>query len=1032
MSTPQNQLKPPAQPDALDALLATVPPAGGRRGARATSPRTAQPRPAAPAPPPVDPRLDSFIANVMDDATRASGFTYKFGSGSRTPAEQAEKVAQGYSRTYNSPHLAGRGRDVEAFDERGNYIADGAHPAYQALGAAYRQRANELPVKWGGDFKTFHDPGHFELADEQPDALDQVLAGVPAAGGGGDALDRLLADVPAKPQMPGVSVVRSGNEQAGAGEFWWVDEQGNKVRRVVAGDEVPAVPEIDPVEVERVGASVPRDSRPGDALANVSDEELINLWARQTGDNEEARGLARNFLSANGRGALVEHMQRNGLLPPAPSATRPRRAPAFDPQTEAGRAERDAQTAAAAHPDARVTLDLSLPKGVGGWDEVTSNHLARIAAGQYAQTHGIPDEFVSQWLARHGHELKAYDLQTGAPLDGVDAIGRKGVYDSQRRTVRVSAEMPHLLQLQHDYEQWRSVAQHAADWVSDPTRSAGEKFLDVVTPAAHGVAKVVDYAARPFNAVDAQFWSRVNRRGAANKLAAIGNPFDPEAMHAAYSAFTGETRPGAENPLAEYVRNMPAGSVGAEHPGLTAATAGAVELLTSPSNALLPAGGEALRAARGTRLAAAVGLGAESAGEAERFARGGRVLGLADAPAASAASAAGRGARALDTALDVLNVPRSLVTTADLSAAGRQGLILSLTEPKAALRAMGRQVRSFVSQGSHDDLLRWLATHPDADLAEHSGLYSAMKQQAGLSGREEAFMSRLAGRLPVVKQSERAYVAYLDVLRQESFSRYARELERAGYNAIDHPDEFKSIARFINSATGRGELPAALEKVAPVLNATLFAPRNLKGRFDVLNPVFYAQMSPAARKIAVRKMVQFSSTVLSGMYLAYLAGAKVTLNPDDPDFGKVVVGRTRYDFSGGHRSVVRVVARLGKTFAGARGGDLKSVSAKAGKILFGFARQNLAPVPGYAAAAATGKEISGEQFERVGHLRRNGRLDPGGGVVARVVPLAVQDVFDAWAEEGGRGVAKAAPAALFGVGVQSYEPRQRARRAGTR
>jgi hypothetical protein len=908
------------------------------------------------------------------------------------------------------------------------------------------------------------------------DALDQVLAGVAAP----DPLDQVLANVPTvKPSSPGVDVVRSGSGQPGAGEFWWVDAQGNKTRRVISGDTLP-----------------------DDALTtDVPDERVTASASRSV----------------------------------APQSSRPRQPrPRFDPQTVEGRSARDAQQTAAAQPDARLALDLTLPKGVSGWDEVTSNQLARTAAQQYARSHGIPDEFVAQWLAKNGHELKAYDLKTGAPVDGIDAIGREGVYDSARRTVRVSAEMPHLLKLKQDYEAWRSPAAAVADWANDPDRSAGEKFLDVARPPARAAVKAIDYATRPLKAIDYAVWSNLR-----------GN----DSLQPVADAFMGrEPNAQEQNPISTMVGESEA--LRRINPNLPGMASAATEMLTSPSNALLPAAGEAVKALRGTELAARAGEAVEGIGEAGRvgrFTRAGRVLDVDrlatteagqvgafvrdadgslhlqpkaytvrraydpthaadfvdDAGAryqgtpyalskseSAALRAAGedpaewshvarKGVRGelvhdntidwaagearlphppaepphhanfqpravsgefvpgkprstashlLNGTLDVLSAPRSLMTTADLSAPGRQGLIFSLTEPRAALNAMGRQVRSFVSQKSHDDLLRWLATHPDADLAEHSGLYSAMKQQAGLSGREEAFMSRLAGRLPVVKQSERAYVAYLDSLRQDVFSKYARELRRAGLNEIDHPNEFKSIARFINSATGRGELPQAIEKFAPALNATLFAPRNLKGRFDVLNPVFYAQMSPAARRIAARKMLQFTGTVTAGMYLAYLAGAKVTLDPDDPDFGKVVVGRTHYDFTGGLRTPIRVVARLGKTFVSARNGELKSVARQAGSILWQFARQNAAPVPGYALAAAAGTEVNGEKFERLGHLCRNGRVDPGGGVVARVLPLSLQDIFEAWAEEGGKGVAKVAPAAVFGIGAQTYDPKARFKR----
>jgi hypothetical protein len=67
-------------------------------------------RTSAASPPPVDSRLDSYVNDLIVEAARRSGFTYKLGEGSRTPEQQAGKVAAGFSRTYNSKHLSGRGR----------------------------------------------------------------------------------------------------------------------------------------------------------------------------------------------------------------------------------------------------------------------------------------------------------------------------------------------------------------------------------------------------------------------------------------------------------------------------------------------------------------------------------------------------------------------------------------------------------------------------------------------------------------------------------------------------------------------------------------------------------------------------------------------------------------------------------------------------------------------------------------------------------------------------------------------------------
>jgi len=159
MATPQSALN-------LDGILEPPPSAPAspvrRRGA---------PAPSAPAPTAsVNPQLDSFVSDVISEASRRTGYTYRLGSGVRTPDEQAGKVAEGYSRTYNSRHLSGNACDVLAFDSQGNYITDGSHPAYKALGDVYRERAASapVPVRWGGDFQSFNDPGHFEIGDSAP------------------------------------------------------------------------------------------------------------------------------------------------------------------------------------------------------------------------------------------------------------------------------------------------------------------------------------------------------------------------------------------------------------------------------------------------------------------------------------------------------------------------------------------------------------------------------------------------------------------------------------------------------------------------------------------------------------------------------------------------------------------------------------------------------------------------------------------------------------------------------------------------
>lgn len=271
-------------------------------------------------------------------------------------------------------------------------------------------------------------------------------------------------------------------------------------------------------------------------------------------------------------------------------------------------------------------------------------------------------------------------------------------------------------------------------------------------------------------------------------------------------------------------------------------------------------------------------------------------------------------------------------------------------------------------------------------------------------------MSRLAGRLPGVSHSERAYTTYLDKLRMEVFSKYADEIRSAAAEdgrEVD-PKEFRDVADFINKATGRGNIGDWGKTGAPLLNASFFAPRYVASRFQILNPVYYARLSPAARSIAVRKMVQFAGTVGATVMLMKGAGADVNVtNPEDPDWLQARLGKTRWDLTGGFRTELRFLSRFGAAVGGGLDGQKQKQGANAGDVLTRYVRSKLAPIPGLAADATTGKTYTGQPFSW-----KQGMLD-------LVTPLMFNDLYDGYIQEGVPGALKALPGAV-GVGVQTY------------
>jgi peptidoglycan LD-endopeptidase CwlK len=82
--------------------------------------------------------------------------------GVRTLAKQKQLVAAGASQTMRSRHLTGHAVDLAAM-VAGKVRWD--YPLYTKLSAAMKASAKKLniPLEWGGDWKSFKDGPHFQL-----------------------------------------------------------------------------------------------------------------------------------------------------------------------------------------------------------------------------------------------------------------------------------------------------------------------------------------------------------------------------------------------------------------------------------------------------------------------------------------------------------------------------------------------------------------------------------------------------------------------------------------------------------------------------------------------------------------------------------------------------------------------------------------------------------------------------------------------------------------------------------------------------
>jgi hypothetical protein len=365
----------------------------------------------------------------------------------------------------------------------------------------------------------------------------------------------------------------------------------------------------------------------------------------------------------------------------------------------------------------------------------------------------------------------------------------------------------------------------------------------------------------------------------------------------------------------------------------------------------------------------------------------------------------------MDVAGQALGVPRAIMSSADLSAPGRQGLLM-IARPEYWAN-MAPMIQAW-SPEKYLESQSYIRQHPDFPAAQEAGL-ALTDIHSKLAPREEAFQSQLAERVPLlgplVRSSEQAYTTFLNRLRLDIFSNSLKEATAAGVDVSD-PEFTASLAEWINTSSGRGG-----RNFNPgVLSSVLFSPRLAVARFQTFNPYYYYKMNPFVRQQAIKASMSAAAIVYGLVSLAAMGGAKVTWDFRNPDAGKIRVGNTRFDLGGGHFQFMRlftqlvtqsrmnsetgVVSKLGEKFGAPTGLDVAT----------NFIIAKEAPVASFVTDWLRGKDMAGKKFDLTDE------------VLTRVTPLAMQDTYDVIKDRGIEGLAFSVPA-IVGVGIQTYAPK---------
>jgi hypothetical protein len=180
----------------------------------------------------------------------------------------------------------------------------------------------------------------------------------------------------------------------------------------------------------------------------------------------------------------------------------------------------------------------------------------------------------------------------------------------------------------------------------------------------------------------------------------------------------------------------------------------------------------------------------------------------------------------------------------------------------------------------------------------------------------------LAEKVPIygryVKASNRAYTGFLNDLRAAKFEQLMDGAKAVGRNPEVDQVLGQKLADFVNNATGRGSLKFLggkytinAEPIADYLGMALYSPRALSARLSFMNPYNYSTLQdPLVRQEYWKSLARIGISwgAFSGL-ASLLPKAHVSMDPSNPDFGKVRIGNTRLDPGAGFQQLLVVAGK---------------------------------------------------------------------------------------------------------------------------
>lgn len=378
------------------------------------------------------------------------------------------------------------------------------------------------------------------------------------------------------------------------------------------------------------------------------------------------------------------------------------------------------------------------------------------------------------------------------------------------------------------------------------------------------------------------------------------------------------------------------------------------------------------------------------------------------------------------------NLIRAIWTGFEFSGFGRQGRFFLLGHPVKAFKNIPNMLRAASNKARFSRIMNEIRNDPvvKSGFAARSGLDFLELDALDPLQAEEDFVSTIAGKIPLLRGSQRAFVAVVNLIKLQMF----KTMISTGKGGTVSEANGKLIANYVNIATGRGPL-GPLKRSARGVSQILFSPRWQASRFQLLfgQPFFKSLITKGDTKQARNAIANEYARALAGasFYTATLSAAlfarfgppgedkewDIEHAPFSAGFLKIRIGDT---FISPLAGLTQITVFLSREFGGRvksrstgetvpiRGSDVPFGGTTIADVAFRFGRGKLAPLPAIGWDLLTGEDFVGDPAT----LKSVAMKLP--------IPITYQNIFETMKDQGIAGGTALTIMEVFGETIQTF------------